>query len=262
VICATGRKFLAEARTAVHQIRRVYSEMPVCVFTDDPDAALNLDRAEVRAIQEPRYNNSDKFHALKKSPFDRTLYLDTDVHVRGGLETLFELLARFDVAGCYDTNRFQYPEYELALGSAAEPQLNGGVLALADAPAFARAWENEYDQFVGWLDTNVAAGSRLYWDQVALRAAVLRHGFRLHVLPPEYNMRPNQMVSLPPQIVHNRAFTRLTKAKKDAVLAALDNGEVRGTRGFHARLLLWRGRGTVARALWSLLRRGYVAIRL
>jgi hypothetical protein len=262
VTCATGPKFLAEARTAVLQVRRVYPQMPVCVFTDDPEAAKILDRVDVQMIQHPRYNNSDKFHALKNSPFDRTLYLDTDVHVRGGLETLFDLLARFDVAACYDTNRFQYPAYELAFGSAAEPQLNGGVLALADAPRFARAWEDEYDQFVDWLDANVADDSRLYWDQVALRAAVLRHGFRLHILPPEYNMRPNQPVSLPPKIVHNRAFTRLAEAKKDAVLAALDNAEVRGSRGFHARLLMWRGRGTVARALWSLLRRGYVAIRL
>lgn len=70
------------------------------------------------------------------------------------------------------------------------------------------------------------------------------------------------MVSLPPPIVHNRAFTRQTEVKKVAVLAALDNAEVRGTRGFHARQLLWRGRATVARALWSLRRPGHVATRL
>ena len=262
VMCATGRKFLDEARVAVRQIRRVYPEVAIRVFTDDPAAADDLHGAEVAVVPHPRYGNSDKFHALANTPFARTLYLDTDVHVRGGLEELFTLLERFDVLACYDAARFQYPDYELAIGSAAEPQLNGGVLALRDARGFAQAWRTEYDRFVEWLEANVAEDGRLYWDQVALRAAVLRTGQRLHILPPEYNMRPNQVVALPPKIVHNRAFLRLPEAKRDAVLAALDTAEVSGTRGFHARLLLWRGRGTVARALWSLLRRGYVAIRL
>jgi hypothetical protein len=262
VMCATGRKFLDEARVAVRQIRRVYPDMPICVFTDDPDAAADLGGAEIAVIAQPRYGNSDKFYALLNTPFQHTLYLDTDVHVRGGLEELFELLARFDVLACYDAARFQYPDYELAIGTAAEPQLNGGVLGLRDARRFAAAWQDEYDRFVAWLEQHVPADARLYWDQVALRAAVLRSGLRLHILPPEYNMRPNQIVALPPKIVHNRAFVRLPERKKDAVLGQLDTAEVRGARGFHARLLLWRGRGTVARALWSLVRRGYVAIRL
>jgi hypothetical protein len=240
----------------------VYKNIPITLFTDQSTPLEISNLAEVRAIPDPHYSNSDKFYALLNSPFDRTVYLDTDVHVRGGLETLFGLLDRFDVLACYAANRFQYPEYELQFGTLAEPQLNGGVLALRDARNFAKAWKREYDRFVAWLEANVAETQRKYWDQVGLRVAVITGGFRLHVLPPEYNTLPNQVVGSPPLVVHNRAFVSLNEAKKEAILSALDSVNVQGACRFHARLFMWRGRGTVARALWSLLSRGYVAIRL
>ena len=51
-----------------------------------------------RNLPNPEYSFLDKIIALSRTPFEKTLFLDTDTFVIEPLDEIFELLERFDMA--------------------------------------------------------------------------------------------------------------------------------------------------------------------
>ena len=63
---------------------------------------------QVITIEDPQYSYVDKVNAMPLSPYNRTLFLDTDTYVYASLEHLFVLLDRFELAAAHDPWRYGY----------------------------------------------------------------------------------------------------------------------------------------------------------
>lgn len=94
---AFGERYRREALSSIASLRRFHPEMPVCVITesDFPDLPSGIDML----VREPETRNPlrAKPRYLGDSPFDRTLFLDTDTTVVRPIEPIFQLLGRFDI---------------------------------------------------------------------------------------------------------------------------------------------------------------------
>ncbi len=96
VYIATGRQFVNEALASAASLKKHMPDLPVTLFTDEHVTSEHLDN--VVKIQGPKYSVEDKVRNISKSPYDHTLFLDTDTYVCDDFSELFELLERFDIA--------------------------------------------------------------------------------------------------------------------------------------------------------------------
>ncbi len=195
VYAATGERYVREAMRSRETLRRHHPSHPVLLFTDRADvvpAGAFDDVIELPAQQWKR--SSSKVWALGRSPFDKTVYLDTDVHVVGDLADLFRVLDRFDAAGVPMELRVQrLPGHaDDARIPDAFMSVNAGVLAYRRNDATA-------ELFARWAELYEAdrATAKVIQDQPSLRAALWESRCSLLLLPPEFNMRTIRGASYP-----------------------------------------------------------------
>ena len=136
---------------------------------------------DVRKIEHPSFSFADKIKPLFESPFEQSIFLDTDTHVCVPLDDVFALLALVDIAAAHAPMRVTWPQPDI---SDAFPEVNSGVLA----------WRKSYNSdmlFGEWerlYHLHVASTGQTD-DQPALRRALFESGIRMAILPPEYNFR-------------------------------------------------------------------------
>lgn len=125
---AQGKKFLDEFAVAVKTFKRFNPTIPVVLFTPDD---VRVDPKIARVIQAEDFGNpfKNKVNAITQSPFEYTLYLDTDTLIRSSLYEVFDFLLNYDMAianrvlcewgkktifrdyvdaGCYNTGVFAF----------------------------------------------------------------------------------------------------------------------------------------------------------
>jgi hypothetical protein len=188
IYSCSGESFIAEAvRSARSSLR--HNKLAHLLF-----ASGEVERVQGLSVArfEPSANPYvDKIANIRNSPFERTIYLDSDTFVVDEITHLLALLEHYDVAVAFA------PAYR----GLADPEVpkafyefNTGVLAWRASDrvsAFMRSW---HDTYVEWLSEEpfVGAGkasrSRRA-DQPAFRRCAWQHGLRLFVLAPEYNFR-------------------------------------------------------------------------
>lgn len=177
---ATGADYTEAAQAAARNVRRHAPCLPIAISTDLTESLDQDLFSHIFRIDDPHPRS--KVDQLALSPFERTLYLDTDIRLLEDVSDLFDLLDRFDIALAHaharnrdltrETWRLQLPD--------SFPQLNGGVIlfkASDDMARFFRDWSESY------RDANFKK------DQVTLRELIWLSPLRLYVLPPEYNIR-------------------------------------------------------------------------
>lgn len=203
VYVATGREYIEEACRSARSVAAAGGDLHTTVFSDEPFSSPHVD--DVRSLEEPAYGVDDSIVGPDLSPYDRTLFLDTDTHVREDVSDLFDLLDRFDIAAAHNPgSRTARKGYSPADVPEAFPQYNTGVILFADRPAVAdcvSAWERIYR-------THRAETFRGL-NQPAFRAALYRSDLDIATLPPEYNLRIRYQGSAgfltdSPRIVHGR----------------------------------------------------------
>jgi serine O-acetyltransferase len=186
---ASGDSYVAEAlRSARSSLR--HNSLPHLVFAsaDVDDGAAGVSIARFEPSANPYV---DKIANMRRSPFERTLYLDSDTFVVDEIAHVLRLLDRYDMAAAYA------PAYRGLADPEVPPafyEFNTGVLAWRASErmaAFMRSWEETY---VAWLSGEpfpgagkASRGRRA--DQPAFRRCAWEHDVRLFVLAPEYNFR-------------------------------------------------------------------------
>jgi hypothetical protein len=178
---ARGEGWVREAIVSAMSVREAMPACPVAIFCSDPlpaglfDLQLPLP-ADVSVKQ-------GKMHALAQSPFEKTLYLDTDTYLADPVHEVFDLLGHFEFAAVV-TPAWKVPAS--SQGSEIDgipvcfPTINGGVLAFRRTPATARliaAWAALHAEWDGGQ------------DQRSLRAALFRSGLRYAAMSHAYNYR-------------------------------------------------------------------------
>lgn len=201
VYVAAGEEFVKEARISAESAKAVMPDVQITLFTDQETTPSVFDK--VHEIDEPRYDGGDRVFHADQTPYERTLFLDTDIYFAEPVDEIFDLLDSFDVAACinqrtYSSNRIDMPKI-IELPDAF-PEYNGGVLAFRRTDRteeFLSKWRKTY--------RNVLEHGQVH-NQGALRAALYHSDVRIATLRSEYNcvFRRAGCVNGPVKIFHGR----------------------------------------------------------
>jgi len=189
---ATEQELVDEAQIAAESVREVMNQIPIAIATSEQLHPEGFD--EVINLTSPAYGFKDKILGMEKTPFEKTLYLDTDTYMNDGVSELFELLEEFDIAAAHNANRDLYTNITLGVPPSF-PEYNSGVVAFTNPPSstFFDTWvENFSETHKG--------------DQPSFRKTLYSDDARIATLPREYNYMPRYPEHLvkPIKILHGR----------------------------------------------------------
>ena len=214
---ANGRRWADEAATSLRSLRAWHPDVEVAIFTDDPAHVSRAGFDVVCPLPERAWVRSEpKVWGVGQSPFERTVFLDTDTRICGDLSELFEVLDRFDFAAVPVPRRnFKRDFHAVPADMPAAFQCpNGGMLVYRDSAAtkdFLADWWDRYQADRITVDAAKAAGHDVYiLDQPSLQAALWQSDCQMLLLPPEYNTRTLYYKSRPltavgrVRIIHGR----------------------------------------------------------
>ncbi|NSX55063.1 hypothetical protein [Parasulfitobacter algicola] len=186
-------------------MRDVHPDTPIDLFTDIECADTGpFDR--IVPLQRSWFR--PKLEALRRSRFDRTIYLDTDIFVLADITDVFEILLKFDIVGAHNEKRSGTRGINIWNENIppAFPQINGGVLGIAKS--------DKTDKFIRDVE-DALMNHGLKQDQVPIRELLWNGDLRPWVLPVEYNvmstrlienMRPRKHTA--PRLLHLQGFHR------------------------------------------------------
>lgn len=176
IYCATGARFVDEAIESVKSLKEIMPQVPVCVFTDDPERCRAGGFDQVIELSQPAYSFFDKISTIQGSPYERTIFLDTDTYVCQDFTELFELGPRFEIAGAYEPIRQAVPMEGVPEWL---PEINSGVI-----------YFHMNDRVRALIERWAAQYSKAHrGDQASLRKVLFESDIRFHILAPEYNVR-------------------------------------------------------------------------
>lgn len=172
---ATGEQFVDEAEISAELVRAAMPNIPIAIATD---ANPEFEFDEIIDIPSPEYSFSDQISNLHRSPFDKTLHIDTDIYVDSDISELFDLLNRFDIGAAHNHDREAYnlPEVPDSF-----PEYNTGVMVYENDDKFrqfTRSWNEYYAELVSEENTQ---------NQPSFRKALFKSPLQIATLTPEYN---------------------------------------------------------------------------
>jgi hypothetical protein len=183
---ATGEKYIRAACKSAKTVIKYCPGMAMHLYADWQNyESFNFEGntfpfSSVEKIHDP--HRRSKVDYLPCTPFDLTLYLDTDTALNADIRDMYRILERFDIAmaHAFRRNDFNYLKpWRIALPQAF-PQFNSGVFLYRKTPAVIYFLEN-------WSRYFKEAGFKQ--DQVTLRELLWLSDLRIATLPPEYNVR-------------------------------------------------------------------------
>lgn len=219
IYCATGSSYVREAVDSIQSLREVEPGSQVVVFTDSPGAAhlagIFGETIDLRLIDCPSYSWDDKLGAIAESPFERTVFLDTDTYVvRPFLNEMEKALEHFELLalpGMGFNLEWENREYSDCLS-----QMNTGVIV------YKRCTATE-GMFRLWRKLREAKPES--HDQPTFREAIVLSGVRFAPLRVEYNYQGNAFTFGEIRIVHliSKRMRRIFKdpRRRDRELALI-----------------------------------------
>ena len=201
---AVGEAFVAEAAVSAASMRR-HLRLPSTIFTDRPRAARATGCFDdvVEIVPSGPRPHRDKLLAMRDSPYEETLFLDTDTFVGAPLDDAWELLGRFDLAAAIDRGYVdRFPAGTGVPDVFKEPNL--GVVFFRRSPAMTAMLDEAtaiYDRFAA-----PGPGFASAFDQPPLRVALYRSDLRFAPLQDEDNCRFANYGKLngPVRVLHGR----------------------------------------------------------
>lgn len=179
---ANKQKFIDEAKISARSIRD-YSTLPIAMVCTE-----ELAREEVRSFFDVVITNKeiDKYIYLSKiigiqnSPFERTIFLDSDTFVCADISPLFEILEMVDIAttqekSYHTTNKLSNIKFKSII-----PEFNSGVIVIKKNEVTSKLLSD-------WL--NICEDSKILNDMPGLREAIFKNFnlIKYFILPEEFN---------------------------------------------------------------------------
>jgi len=193
ILCAGGKnQYINEARYAAKTFKRFNPTIPVTLFTDQNITAHGeFDRIIIETgLGHPQ---KLKMHGMLHTPYERTLYLDSDTRTCGSLAELFAVLDFYNI-GFTHRVKCKWPPNStpIFVDYVDYNCLQGGMLLFnksKPATAFIKKWQHTFNQTP---DELVQPGTQ-YGDQV-----VLNNIFS--------ELTPNHKTELNPVYLPNRIY--------------------------------------------------------
>ena len=184
---ASGEKYI---RAAIHSAKSVKAHcpyLPTHLYSDWQNYDFHFDESpdpftSVDSVVNP--HRRSKVDYLPLTPYDQTLYLDTDTTLNADITDMFRVLERFDIALVHAMRRnddLRLAKWRIDIPQAF-PQYNGGVILYRKSPeviSFLNEWRDQYHANV----------NQFQQDQRTLRELLWLSDLRIATLPPEYNVR-------------------------------------------------------------------------
>lgn len=188
VYISTGDECYQECLGSVRSLKRHNPDLSVTLYTDQKEVDSIYDNHVV--IEQPHYSMVDKMCNIWKTPYDETLFIDTDTYITGSLDEYFDVLEYCDFAGTIESARGWWYEGEMDIPRGL-CDINGGVLCFKNTPAVMsalRQWHSEFEETAGWLKKYGPGKWYVTNDQPSLRKLIwTNRDIRVAILPDEYN---------------------------------------------------------------------------
>ena len=190
IYTAFGENFYKECINSVKILKRK-TNLPIHLITDQKDISSKEKSLFFSISYMPNLHVRSKVDYITLSPFDNTIYLDTDIIVVKEIDELFNLLDNFDILATLDTARKrenisqEIEEYKKIPYSFGE--VNSGLLCFNK---FAKEkilinWPKIFYKYI-----KESGG----WDQPSLRILLWKFKASLYILPPEFNIRSKKLL--------------------------------------------------------------------
>jgi hypothetical protein len=171
---ATGEDYRREAIVSAQSVRNEMPSIRIGIIADSRPSTDVFD--DVIIIEEPDYSFTDQIHHLSDSPYDRTIYLDTDIHVEDSISELYRLLDEFDIGLAHAQGG---TSWEVDGVPASFPEYNSGVVIYNT---------DIIDGFSeDWLKNYAVTNEDRPQNQPSLRKTLYESDLRIATLPREYN---------------------------------------------------------------------------
>ncbi|WP_243439856.1 hypothetical protein [Fundidesulfovibrio soli] len=192
---ASGEHYIEEANKAINTSLK-HNECQHALFCDI-EPQHKHDGVIYKIFNPAETPYADKLHSCLTTPFEKTIYLDSDIHVIRPITNLFDVLDRFDIAIAHAPG---YRGLEDPDVPEAFYEFNTGVIAYRANTAIRNLFRKTIDTYLSWR----ADPPRLYYDehgtlnrkkleyladQPAFRNCLWNSNVRICTLGPEYNYR-------------------------------------------------------------------------
>ena len=189
IFIAIGEKWRNEAILAATKVKRFMPEIPITVFTDQFFNSPVFDDVQVA---EPCLNPLlTKTLWMSQSPYEHTLFLDTDIHLCDNIDDIFMLLDRFDLAVPHAPYRLSgmglsipLPDFLTSDVPPSFPGMNTGMILFKRSEkvlSFLNNW--------GEYHLKLCAIAPKAPNQPAFRTALYRSDLCFAIIPEEYHCR-------------------------------------------------------------------------
>ena len=175
---ASGEKHVIAARESCSSFKLTNRNRKTALFTNVDHKSNDFDYV----FPIPTESVRPKIDMLANSPFEKTIYFDSDTMILGDLYSVYQILDRFDLAGC-QVQLWQRPRHRKShrlLLPNLFPEINCGVLAYRK--------NNKTDVFFEkWSKAFV--DSKYTIDQPTFRETLWQENLDFYVLPEQMNKR-------------------------------------------------------------------------
>ena len=221
---AFGENFLKEMLISAESVKKHCPDLPITVFSDKMVKSEFIDHCKLIKVSHLR----PKIDYIHMTPYEKTIFLDTDTILDRSIEDLFDLLDNFDYAATHDLARKRkkysknIPEYGQIPYSFSE--VNTGVMAF-------RKNEKVLKLFQMWKENFYKFYNFSPWDQPSFRISLwnsIEEGLKFYIFPVEYNIRSKANREkqrkfhhefgeehLAPRIYHMHVDTRINQGRYD-----------------------------------------------
>ncbi|WP_424008774.1 hypothetical protein [Haloferax denitrificans] len=178
VYIGTDEEYINNATFSARITKRAM-DVPITLVSDREVTDDVFD--DVVIDKSPQRSFSDKPRNLLRTPYEKTLYLDTDVFLLRDISEIFDVLDQFDVAAAVDPNEWELRyDCRVDYGEIPEsfPIYQTGVLAFRKGDAITELFNH-------WKKIHMQ--ERIKRDQASFRIAMYESNARMTALSSVYN---------------------------------------------------------------------------
>jgi len=205
IYIATGKRHTQEALRSATTAKQHMPDIPITLMSDCPVDHPAVDNHI--AISDPHFSFYDKVNNIRHTPYQRTLFLDTDTYICAPVYELFTLLERFDIGLVHDGGFIPIPTPQVPESF---PQFNSGVICFRNTDqmqAILAQWEQRFKAATQqYANTDRRAKGHLV-DEATLRESLFLSSLSIAPLTSQYNCRfvDGGFVAGPIKILHRRS---------------------------------------------------------
>lgn len=176
---ATDEDYLEQAELSAKVLQQTM-DIPIGVVSNQEVSSPYFDEVIIDEVS--RENFDDKPRNIHQTPFDKTIYIDTDIYIISNIEEIFDMLDHVDIATTIDPNEFELRIEGTNPKNIPEsyPIYQTGLIAF-------NSDEKVLDFFKKWEQIHTT--SDIERDQTSFRVALYYHGHQIRhaTISPNYN---------------------------------------------------------------------------